>query len=252
MVLNIAPNGGRTARRLAWIVVALAGLPSGARPGIAQTTSRGIEHDVGLWFTALAQGSFAPLSPDLTNLLWWLEGQARFLDDSDFDQALIRPALGWAFAVKVSAWLGYTYVHTDAPGRVQFDEQQVWQQFLWSTRFAAVGFTTRTRLEERFLSTGSDVGWLLRQFFKATYPFGSRSRLGLAGFEEAFFNLNDTDWGATSGFAQNRLFVGLYWRIDEKPRTTLEAGYMNQYLNNIGRRDRMNNILMMNFLLNLN
>lgn len=224
-----------------------------ARPGIAQAGSQGVDHDFGVWLTALAVGSFAPLSPDLGNLRWWLDGQLRLLDDSGgYDQGLIRPAVGFAFTDGISAWLGYTYVHTDARSGLQFDEHRLWQQLLWSTEFAPIGFLSRTRLEERFLQTGSDTGWRLRQLFKVTYPFGSRSRLGLTGFEEVLFNLNDTDWGAKAGFAQNRLFAGFFWRIDEKPRTTLELGYLNQYIPNAGRRDRMNDIVMVNLLLNLN
>ncbi len=99
------------------------------------------------------------------------------------------------------------------------------------------------------METGSETGWRLRQFFKATYPFAPESRLGLAGYEELFFDLNNTDWGADTGFAQNRFFAGLFWKLDPSGRTTAEIGYLNQFINNEGKSDRMNHILSINLFL---
>lgn len=224
-----------------------------ARPGVAQSGSQGLEHDFGVWLTALSQGSLAPLSPGLRNLRWWFDVQARLLEDSDgYDQGLLRPAIGYAFTDEISVWLGYAFVHTDAGGRAQFDEHRFWQQLLWSTKFEPVGFQSRTRLVQRFLETGSDTGWWLRQLFKITYPFTFGPRFGLTGFNELFFNFNDTDWGANAGFAQNRFFAGLFGRLDDRGRATLEIGYLNQFLANDPLSDRMHHIVMVNLLLNLN
>ena len=66
---------------------------------------------------------------------------------------------------------------------------------------------------------------------------------------EAFFDLNDTDWGADSGFAQNRFFAGLAWKFDPEWHTTVEVGYLNQFLRDRSDDDSMNHILSMNLFL---
>lgn len=46
----------------------------------------------------------------------------------------------------------------------------------------------------------------------------------LIGWNETFYAFNDTDWGARSGYDQNRLFVGGGWTIQKNLR--LEGGYL--------------------------
>jgi len=41
--------------------------------------------------------------------------------------------------------------------------------------------------------------------------------------------VNDTDWGAVSGFDQNRAFLGVNAKINQQ--VALEVGYLNQYIN---------------------
>ena len=50
---------------------------------------------------------------------------------------------------------------------------------------------------------GNDTGWRLRQFFKASYALLGNPHVSLVGYDELFFGLNNTDWGATSGFDRN-------------------------------------------------
>jgi len=192
------------------------------------------------------QGSFEPLEPSLARLRWWFDLQPRFTEDSDFDQLLVRPAVGYAFG-DASVWLGYAYILDDPATRSSFDEHRIWQQFLYSRSFGSLGAQSRTRLEQRFVETGSDTGWRFREFVKLTHPLGI-DRFGIAAYDEVFFDLNDTDWGADAGFTQNRLFVGPSWKPVSIPGLTIELGYLNQYLNIEGRADAMNHIASLNFL----
>jgi len=235
----------RARRYVVSIVSLLACLPSAARAGDATL------NDFGAWFMVLGQGDLGGLNPKLGKLRWWFDGQARLLEDSNgYDQSLLRPGLGYAVTEKASVWLGYAWVHTSPTGRASFAENRIWQQLLWSNRFERVGFLSRTRLEQRFVENGDDTGWRFRQFFKLTYPFAFAPRLGLAGYEELFFDLNDTDWGANAGFAQNRFFAGASWMLDSTGRATAEIGYLNQFLRNPGRSNAMNHIVSINLLLN--
>ncbi len=65
------------------------------------------------------------------------------------------------------------------------------------------------------------------------------------------FNLNNTDWGARSGFDQNRFFFGLGYKLNESGSLSLEVGYLNQYLYRRSATDRMNHIFSVNLFLNL-
>ena len=208
----------------------------------------GTDHDAGLWLMTLAQGSWKSASPKLENYLWWLDNHARFMDDSDgFDVSIIRPGLGYSLMDNLSGWVGYGWIHTDPAEGGSFDEHRIWQQLIWSTMLEPVSLSSRTRLEQRFMEDESETGWRLRQFVKLTYPFSFEPRLRLAVYDEAFFDLNDTDWGAESGFNQNRVFVGFGLKRDSQSRWRTEIGYLNQVINISSRADRSNHILSINF-----
>ena len=70
-----------------------------------------------------------------------------------------------------------------------------------------------------------------------------------AAYDELFLNLNSTDWGADSGFDQNRLFVGLNPPLDSARSVQAELGYLNRYLKPSSRRGRMDHIVSVNLLL---
>ena len=65
-------------------------------------------------------------------------------------------------------------------------------------------------------------------------------------WDELFIHLNDTDWGAESGFDQNRVFVGLGLKCDPKSGWRTEVGYLNQTINNPSGDDRSHHILAIN------
>ena len=112
----------------------------------------------------------------------------------------------------------------------------------WSSRLNQINFLSRTRLEQRFRDGGDDTGWRLRQFFKFTYPLPNKPSVSLVGYDEMFFALNNTDWGAKSGFDRNRLFLGAAWVLGKKGRWA-EIGYLNQYVNKASGRNLMEHIL---------
>jgi hypothetical protein len=219
-----------------------------ALAGSSSAQSNGTEDDAGAWFMLMADGRFERPPGEPAPWRWWFDAQGRFLDDSNgYDQGLLRPALGYDLSERSSLWLGYAFVHSDPVGRASSEEHRIFEQFLWARHFDTVGFQSRTRLEQRFDERGSETGWRFREFVKATYPFASRPNLGLAGYEEVFFDLNSTDWGQDSGFSQNRLFAGLFWKSG--PTITFELGYLNQLIDNDDSADRMNHILSLNLFL---
>lgn len=212
-------------------------------PAAAQASTN---EDGRLWLAAISQGSFEALDPELEKWRWWLEGQVRFRDDmSRFVQGFPRVGLGYALFPNTTLWLGYAFIRTEPPGGNDSNEHRIFQQLIWSRSFDSIGLASRTRLEQRFFDTGSDVGWRLRQWIKFTLPI--QGRLSLAVNDEVFVHLNGTDWGARAGLDQNRFFIGPGWNFDAAGRYRMEVGYLNQYVD--GRAaNQLNHVLSLNLL----
>ena len=67
-------------------------------------------------------------------------------------------------------------------------------------------------------------------------------------FSTIFFDLDDTTWGQRRGFRQNRAFAGLGARLDPDKHISLEAGYLNQWIDN-RNEDKLNHVLSLNLFL---
>lgn len=205
--------------------------------------------DFQTWVAVTATGSFGILNPEWKNFRFWLEGQGRFGEDSSrFSQGMLRPGLGYALNENASLWLGYAFVPTEAPFTTKnFDENRIWQQFLWTDKTFLGTFSSRTRFEERFINIQPDTAFRFREFLKLSYPLAFAPGFSLVGWEEIFVNLNTTGT-IHSGLDQNRVFAGIGYNFDEHIKT--EIGYMNQYIEKASQADRISHVLSLSLLLN--
>jgi hypothetical protein len=211
-------------------------------------------NDGGAWFAFFAQGNLReaescdePLFSAAGRLKWWFDGHLRFLDDADgFNQSIARPGIGWALTDETAIWAGYGWIETSPLSGDTFTEHRIWQQATWSDEWGDFTIALRSRLEQRFLETGDDVGWRFRQLVRAQHNLPQSPRLTLVAWDEAFFHLNDTDWGAESGFDQNRAFVGFGFKHKPESPFRTEIGYLNQFIENPGGNDRQHHILSVN------
>ncbi len=160
---------------------------------------------------------------------------------------LIRPAVFYKLTERASVWLGYANVRTRRVSSGDIEENTLWQQFTYTAKLSKVSLQSRTRLEQRDLETGDDLGHRIRQLVRVTRPLMSDPKLSLIAWNELFVNFNDTDWGARSGFDQNRLFLGMGYSFS--PKFRMEAGYLNQYIDTASV-DRRNNVLAITFSAN--
>ena len=199
--------------------------------------------DFGVWGAVQGQGSFTHSDSEVSKWQWWMEGQARWFDNaSGLGQSIIRPGVGYKLSDQVSIWLGYAWVRTSPSEKKHTDEHRVWQQLSWSNAYSWGSLSTRTRLEQRFLNNGDDTGWRFRQFLKYTHPLVTE-RVYLSLWDEVFVNFNNTDWGASSGFGQNRMFAGFGVFIDSKKHYRFELGYLNQFVSLHDQNDLMNHLI---------
>lgn len=229
------------AGKFVWALI-LIGMTMSSQRVAAQTLD-----DTGLWLAAFGSGKFASLD-DRSRLRWWLDAHYRLRDDTHgFNQSIIRPGLGLATCKDQTLWTGYAWIRTSPITGNDYDEHRFWQQWTAAPTSGDWKFLHRSRFEQRWLETGDDVGLRWRQLFRAQKVLTTCPQWSLVGWDEVFFNLNDTDWGADAGFDQNRAFFGVgYKRCPHAPVRT-EVGYLNQFVNRQGGEDDMNHLLSINF-----
>jgi hypothetical protein len=205
--------------------------------------------DSGCWLALFARGDICH-ETSTNRFKWWFDGHARFFDDAGgFGQSIVRPGVGYALNECATVWMGYGWIRTSPGSTPDFDEHRVWQQLTWSKQIELATLGSRSRLEQRFLETGSDTGWRFRQFLSWRRQLQCAPRLSLVAWDEVFIHLNDTNWGANSGFDQNRLFLGFGWKHDRASRWRIETGYLNQHVDRSGRPDVTNHLVAINLYL---
>lgn len=214
------------------------------------TPAHATDSDDGFWTVVSSTDSF-PSGDEVSRWQYWFDAQARYFDvGSGINQYLVRPAVGYKIGDNLSAWVGYARFRSrNRSGSVR-DENRYWQQISWTAgKWKNGTVSLRARLEQRDLSTGDDLGLVLRTQAKYVRPIGSDGKRYLALGIEPFIDLRDTDWGGDSGLGQNRISIGIGWRFSDK--LTLESGYMNQFIWVDNGENRMNHLGILNFKIKL-
>lgn len=193
--------------------------------------------DEQVWLNLTAMG---PVSGDL---IYFAEIQPRFGNGaSRADQALLRGAVGWKLSPKLSVYQGYAHIVLPSQGGRDVNEERSFQQISWTIAKPWDGeLSSRTRLEQRWRSDGSGMGWRLREILRYEKPLklGSQAVNALV-YAEGFAALNSTDWGQRAGFDQSRSFVGAEVKLMGK--SAAEIGYLNQLINQRSGNARMNHV----------
>jgi hypothetical protein len=208
------------------------------------------ENDDGAWLIVSTTDTFKTDSGD-SNWHYSLDAQARYFNlGSGINQYLLRPAIGWQTSSNIRVWVGYARIRARNSVGTTVDEDRFWQQLDWRAgRWNGGTLTMRARLEQRSLSSGDDVGLVLRFQTRYVRPMGEHGKTKLVIGIEPFVDLKNTDWGGDSGLAQNRSFIGMNWRLSSG--LSLEAGYMHQYIWVDSGTDRVNHLGVLNFKVRL-
>ena len=209
-------------------------------------TAVATEDDVGIWGAFTTENAFDGAEGP-SRWRYWFDAQLRYFDvGSGVNTYQLRPGIGYTVSENMVAHAGYMYVHARNSSGRTVTEDRLWQQLTWNVaRWDHGTLSMRARVSQRWVSAGDDIGWQFQYQLKYVRPLGSAEKLDLIFTVEPFFMLQDTDWGANSGLAQNRTGVGLGWKLS--PRLTIESGYLNQYIFVDDSEDRMNHIGVVNF-----
>lgn len=203
-----------------------------------------VAQDKQLWINGTAMG------PIYKRLLYYVEIQNR--SSGDFaearNQLFIRPMVGVQIHERFAMHLGYALVLNRAvvgedPLENRFFVQTLWRMF----DLGPVQFSNRSRFEYRWRSDGDDEAWRVRSMLRICAPLfgGERKWVRPLIYGEIFAHLNDADWGPHRGFDQMRSFGG--FEIPLFDTSTLELGYLNQYINLPGP-NVMNHVLSVTLL----
>ena len=190
------------------------------------------------------------------NVRLFLELQPRIQNDaSQLNTAIVRPAIGWAFDNRSSAWIGYGMQASSkqATPNDYAIEHRIWQGYSYKSNILDDNFTLemRNRLEERFIPNNSDISIRWRTRFRGEYIFPNYRPWSVISSEEIFVNVNDNSYDAQlqSGPAQNRAYIGVGYRFN--PTAQVEFGYLNQIAWGYdGKDDQVNHVIATNINLN--
>lgn len=213
--------------RLPGLLIACACLLAANGTAHADTTQ-----DEQLWLNLTAMG---PVSGDI---LYFAEIQPRMGGGiSKIDQTLLRGAIGWKLSPSVSLYQGYAHITAG-----DTNEERSFQQLNWTIGKPWGGeLSSRTRLEQRWRSDGDDMGWRLREMLRYEKLLRADSQaINALVYAEGFVALDSTDWGARAGFDQLRSFAGA--EIALAGKSTMEIGYLNQFVNQRGGNSRVNHV----------
>jgi hypothetical protein len=159
--------------------------------------------------------------------------------DGEPQTTVIRGAVGYQLDPNFSVYLGYAFVPTYSPKKV---EQRIFQDLTSVHHHQDLKLSNRLRLEQRNLEGVERISWRARFQSRIQKSVEICDGLGLVLSEEAFFNINDLRTSATQGFEQNRLFLGFNYQISNK--LALDVGYLNQYQERRSpNSDSLNNVL---------
>jgi hypothetical protein len=204
------------------------------------------EDDTGLWGIFSTTDHFETAS-GASRWSYWFDAQARYFDlGSGRNQYVLRPGIGYDVSDNMSVMAGYGYFHSRSSSGANFHEDRFWQQLAWNVAKWDHGtLSMRTRLEQRSVSRGSDLGRRLRYMAKYVRPLGTTHSLDLIVSLEPMFDLRDTDWGGDSGLDQVRAATALGWKLS--PKLAIETGYMYQYIRVDNAENVANHLGVVNF-----
>ncbi|WP_231023442.1 DUF2490 domain-containing protein [Sphingomonas sp. IC-11] len=207
----------------------------------AGAASARVKQDRQLWINFSAQGKLGG------GKLWTAELHPRIGKNLSAPTALLgRVAIGFAASKRVTLHQGLVYqeIFDGQPRRENRPYQQV-DLDIASGDWGAL--TGRLRLEQRWFSTGSDMGLRFREQIRFERPLSDaeRSPTGVLA-AEAFVNVLNTDYGARRGFEAARLFAGVRLPLAEQ---AVEAGYQAQISAPPRSDSRVDHILLLTFRL---
>ncbi|AAU91341.1 putative lipoprotein [Methylococcus capsulatus str. Bath] len=213
-----------------------AGFPLGASLLMAACQAAGaggIEGMAGAWTSLSLLGSLGSVSPDWRKFKWYVRDQVRLRDDNPPNAWRMYEDLLWVgvgYQVDPRFYLGIGYAHTwlhpvDQPA---YQENRPYLEAVLTHEAVGGKLVSRTRLEERVLQQGGEVGIRFREAVTWSHPVrfvaeGAEFYMG----DELMVCSNYSLFGP-AGFCQNRILSGISYRLSRN--LGVDFGYLGQYM----------------------
>jgi len=198
-----------------------------------------------VWFTFNAQG---PLWAKSSRWRLTFESFMRSRDGVDqLDSAAVRPLLSYTLNKhsSVGGGLGFTPMFPVVGGQQM--EYRWFEQYVFTGSAAGGTFSSRTRLEQRFIEKNDGVDHRLREQVRYSHPITTGSKTSWISYDELFVHLNKIRRYPNNDVDQNRFFAGAGRTLNARVR--IEVGYLNQFTPGYKLPDKMNHVLSGSLLL---
>lgn len=155
-----------------------------------------------------------------------LEGQWRRHDISDPQQVVFRTGVNYAVNSKLVVTAGYARLHTspygDFPAATASNENRIWQQLAWTTRFPNSDLQYQLRVEQRWIASR----YQNRVRFQFRWLRNLREPFYVTASDAVYLHVAPLP--GPNVFDQNRFYAALGIRLNRYHR--LETGYLLQSL----------------------
>lgn len=142
-------------------------------------------------------------------------------------RVLFRPALVFEPRSNFTLWFGYG--DTEVRPTSQRDDQQLWQQVLYSFRIGGWTVSPRVRVEERFVERTDGASVRVRGQLRVMHPIPLLTRWNAFASHESFVPVNDVQGSQSAGYGESRFLVGVQRRV--LSHVTLEPGFLWKFNN---------------------
>lgn len=197
------------------------------------------------WSVATIMGSFS----NKPSFKYYFEPQLRLIDDSSvFNQLLLLGGVGYQINTDLLLLLGPGWIITNTTQNNLIHENRLWEQLNWRIKNSLnLNINSRTRLEERKITTTSAVAIRFRERVWLKLPIKNWQGHSFSCFDEIFLNLNNPLWVSPYLVEQNRAFIGIATQLSKS--TIMDVGYLNQYIHSF--KNELNNVLLLSFTVTL-
>lgn len=200
-----------------------------------QTCLAATENESSFWFMSLTRihigenyEAFIDLQPRTS--LDPADGRGK----GQVQQFLARGAFGYRINDSSTLFQGYAAITNYDPVQT---EHRFFQESLSRFSFEDFNYSQRFRFEQRLLDGIEEIGLRVRSFSRFLVPV--YANLSIAMNEELFWHVNDAGTGPQAGFDQNRLFLGVNYKINKT--LSVDFGYQNQFIGQRSKRDHISN-----------
>ncbi len=196
---------------------------AGATPACAA------DEDAQLWLTTGIRAALAPQIDGSADIV------IRLSDDrGGVGQAIGRASLSYRISDSISVEGVYGYFVSYDDGNVTQREHRPAQSVIWRMGEAGGGqWTARLRAEQRKVEGTDEIGFRVRPRIGYSRPLAGTVALNISS--EAFISLNDTSFGAQSGFNGLRNTTTVAVPVNE--HVSVEISYLNQWSHRRRRTD---------------